>query len=79
MTTLSEAMREKFDRKSCPFLYDCEVPVTKDYFNRICKSPEYINCHHFAKRMGELYTPMTWLQKMATDQGKIIEPSIEFP
>lgn len=77
MSTLSEAIQEKFGKKNCPFLQDCSVPVTKDFFQRVCKSPSYLNCHHFAKRVGELMTPISWLQKLAVDQAKIIATDIE--
>ena len=77
MTTLSEAFQKKLRKKDCPYLQDCEVRVTKDFFARICNATAYINCHHFAKRVGELRTPMSWLQKLAVDQAKMIEQSIE--
>ncbi len=77
MSTLSEAMQEKFNRKDCPFLNDCGVPVTKDFFSRVCKTPGYLNCHHFARRMDELATPMTWLQKLAVNQDKMMSADIE--
>jgi hypothetical protein len=77
MVTLSEALRQKLKKKDCPFLHDCGVPVTKDYFTRICNSTAYINCHHFAKRMDELRTPMAWLQKLAIDQARMMEQNIE--
>jgi hypothetical protein len=51
--------------------------VTKDFFSRVCKSPAYVNCHHFAKRVGELMTPISWLQKMAVDQAKSMSTDIE--
>jgi hypothetical protein len=77
MVTLSEALRRKLGKRDCPYLNDCGVKVTKDYFSRICNSTVYINCHHFAKRMGELRTPIGWLQKLAIDQAKRIEQKIE--
>jgi len=77
MATLSEVLQKKLGRKDCPYLNDCGVPITKDYFARICNTPSYLNCHHYAKRVGELKTPMSWLQKLAVDQAKMIEQSIE--
>jgi len=77
VSTLSEALQEKFNKKDCPFLQDCGVPVTKDFFTRVCKTPGYLNCHHFAKRMGDLKTPLTWLQKLAVDQAKMMTADIE--
>ena len=77
MSTLSEVMQEKFNKKHCPFINDCGVPVTKDFFSRVCKTPGYLNCHHFAKRMDELQTPITWLQKLAVDQAKMMSTDIE--
>ena len=53
------------DRKECPSLLECETAVTQDYFRRICGTQGYVKCHHYAKRMGELKSPMTWLQHQA--------------
>ena len=77
MSTLSEAMQEQFNKKHCPFIHDCNVPITKDIFSRVCKTPGYLNCHHFARRMDELQTPITWLQKLAVDQAKMMSTDIE--
>lgn len=77
MPTLSEALQNKLRRRDCPYLQDCGTPVTKDYFTRICNNASYINCHHFAKRVGELRTPMAWLQKLAVDQAKMIDQRVE--
>jgi len=77
VSTLSEALHEKFGRKACPYLYNCSVAITKDFFRRVCKTPGYINCHHFAKRTDELKTPLSWLQKLAVDQAKHMEQDIE--
>lgn len=77
MVTLSEAMQKKLRRKDCPYLHNCGVRVTKDFFTRICNTTIYVNCHHFAKRVNELKTPMSWLQKIAIDQARMVEQSIE--
>lgn len=77
MSTLSEAMQEQFGKKDCPFLDNCGIPITKDFFSRVCKTPGYLNCHHFAKRVGELKKPITWLQKLAVDQAKMMTTNIE--
>ena len=77
MSTFSETLRERFSRKDCPYIHECEIQVTRDYFTRVCNTSGYINCHHFAKMVGELKTPMAWLQKIAIDQAKAIEPSVE--
>jgi hypothetical protein len=74
---LSEAFQKKLNRKDCPYLQDCAVSITKDFFTRICNSPAYLNCHHFAKRVNELRTPMEWLQKLAIDQARMMEQRIE--
>lgn len=76
MSTFSEAFQEKFGRRDCPFLFECDVQVTKDFFARVCKTPVYTNCHHFAKRVGELQLPITWLQKMAIDQARVAEQDV---
>ena len=73
MSTSSEAFQEKFGRRDCPFIFDCNVEITKDFFSRVCKTPAYPNCHHFAKRVNELQVPMTWLQKLAIDQARVVE------
>ena len=52
------------------------VQITKDFFSRICNSPAYVNRHHFAKKVNELKTPMSWLQKIAVDQAKIMEQRV---
>lgn len=77
MVTLSEALQKKLRKKDCPYLHDCSIRVTKDFFARICNTTAYVNCHHFAKRVDELRTPMSWLQKLAVDQAKMVEQSIE--
>jgi hypothetical protein len=77
MDSLSEAFQKKLNRKDCPYLHDCGVKITKDFFNRICNSPAYVNCHHFAKKVNELKTPMSWLQKIAVDQAKMIEQRVK--
>ena len=77
MSSLSEAFQKKLNRKDCPYLHDCSVAITKDFFSRICNSPSYVNCHHFARRMDELRTPMAWLQKLAVDQAKMMEQRVE--
>ncbi len=76
MPSLSEAFQKKLNRKDCPYLQDCGIYITKDFFARICNSPAYLNCHHFAKRVNELRTPMDWLLKLAVDQDKIIEQKV---
>lgn len=77
MTTLSETLQEKLGRRDCPYIHECEVQVTKDYFSRVCNTTAYVNCHHFAKMVGELRTPMSWIQKLAIDQAKVMEQSVE--
>jgi hypothetical protein len=77
MVTLSETFQKKLNRKDCPYLHDCGVNVTKDFFIRICNSVAYLNCHHFARKVNELKTPIEWLQKMAVDQAKVYEDRIE--
>ena len=80
VSTFSEAFQEKFGRKDCPFIFDCDIEITKDFFSRVCKTPAYPNCHHFAKRVGELHVPMTWLQRIAIDQARVVDaagPEVE--
>jgi len=67
MTTLT-----KFDSitpfnktKDCPFLLECNTEVTSNFYQRICNTHNYNNCHHYARRLGLLRTPITWLQNKA--------------
>ena len=66
----SETLQRALDIESCPHLTDCSISVTKDYFGRICISKGFKKCHHFARRVGELKEPISWLQKFAIDQDK---------
>ena len=68
LTTRSEAFQQVLQRENCPFAMECEASVTRNFFDRICNSKSYINCHNFARRFGELYTPMEWLQKLAVHE-----------
>ena len=77
MTTLSEAFQKKLNKKDCPYLNDCGVYITKDFYRRNSNSPSYLNCHHFDKRVGELRPPMSWLQQLAVDQAKMMEQQVE--
>ena len=67
--TRSEALQRITNRKDCPSLLECESAVTQDYFKRICGTRGYVRCHHYAKRMGELKVPMTWLQHQAIKEA----------
>ncbi|MBS7629996.1 hypothetical protein KEJ47_00225 [Candidatus Bathyarchaeota archaeon] len=71
LMTLSETLQQRQGRRDCPYIHECEIQVTKDYFTRVCNSALYINCHNFAKIVGELRTPMSWLQKLAVDQERL--------
>ena len=75
--TRSEAIQRVLRRESCPYLLDCPVPVTKDYFGRICSSERYLKCHHFARLVGELMAPMAWVQRFAIDEEKQLSPLYE--
>ena len=67
--TRSEAIQRITDRKDCPSLLECESGVTRDYFKRICGTRGYVKCHHYARRMGELMSPMAWLQRQAMSEA----------
>lgn len=69
MTTRSEAMQRLLQKRECPYLLDCEFPITRNFFSHICNSDSYIKCHCFAKRVGELQRPMLWLQELAVHDG----------
>ncbi len=77
MAAYHETSQEVFKRSDCPYLYSCENQVTRDYFTRICNTPSYVNCQYFAKLVGELRRPMTWLQKLAVEQGRLMESDLE--
>jgi len=70
VNTWSEAIHNVLRRKGCPYIQNCNTPVTKDFFTRICNSSSYLKCHHFARRVGELNPPMTWLQHFALRDEK---------
>lgn len=62
-----EALKESGAKNCCPFLKTCSVKITRDYFRRVCNTNAYLNCHHLAKRIGELKAPIGWLQKIAVE------------
>lgn len=68
-----ESLRELSEEKYCPFLKSCSVDLTRDYFLKICNTNSYASCHHFAKRLGELRTPIGWLQKIAVEKDAAIQ------
>ena len=68
-----ESLRELSEEKYCPFLKSCSVDLTRDYFLKICNTNSYATCHHFAKRIGELKTPIVWLQKIAVERESTIQ------
>ncbi|UCD45129.1 MAG: hypothetical protein JSV27_01065 [Candidatus Bathyarchaeota archaeon] len=70
VTTRSEAIQRVLSKENCECLFGCDVSVTKNFFARICNSTSYPNCHHFARKMGELKAPIDWLQKMAVQKSK---------
>jgi hypothetical protein len=78
MTTRSEAIQRVLGKDSCPYLLSCDVEITKNFFSRICNSSNYVNCQHFARRVGELNNPMTWVQKMAVEEFRQ-EPLLNEP
>ncbi len=77
MAAPPDALRDRLKRSDCPYLYDCEVQVTRDFFTRICNTPAYVNCQNFAKMVGELRRPINWLQKLAIEQDRLVEPDAE--
>ena len=57
--------------RDCPLLLECNISITKNFFFRICNTPQYQNCHHYARKKDQLKTPLIWLQKKAIqDEGK---------
>jgi hypothetical protein len=55
---------------SCPYLRDCNQRVPRFYFINICNSGVFNKCQHYAKRAGELNTPLFWLQRHAVEESK---------
>ena len=70
VTKRQEATQEMQGKEACPYLLHCRVLLTNYFFNRICNSPSYPNCHHFARRIKELRAPLAWLQKLAVHEGR---------
>ncbi|MBN1682728.1 hypothetical protein JW865_04155 [Candidatus Bathyarchaeota archaeon] len=70
--SLSDVFQEKFNKKECPFLLECDLEVVKHFYNQICKTTKYKNCNYFAKRSGELHRPIFWLQRNAIDESYYI-------
>ena len=70
LKTRSEAFQQVFQKKDCPYLQYCNVPITKDFFSRICNSNYFFKCHHFARKVGELNTPIIWLQTLAIQDSR---------
>jgi hypothetical protein len=75
MTTRSEAIQVIQRSEDCPYLLDCGIPVTKNFFNCLCNSSRYTDCHHFARRAGELQAPLVWLQRRAMHEEGRKAPS----
>lgn len=80
MTTLteSESIITLNKSKDCPFLLECNTEVTSNFYQRICNTANYNNCHHYARRLGLLMTPITWLQNKAVKDHNKKDTSI-FP
>jgi len=80
LTTLTESdSLHTFNKtKDCPFLLECNTEVTKNFYQRICNTNNYNNCHHYARKLGELMTPMAWLQKKAV-QDNSKKDVLKFP
>jgi len=72
LTTLTESdsIITFNNAKDCPFLLECNTGVTNNFYQRICNTNNYNNCHHYARRMDILMTPMVWLQKKAVQDNK---------
>lgn len=70
MTTRSKAMQVVLRIEDCPYLLDCGIPVTKNFFNCLCNSYRYTDCRHFVRRAGELQAPLVWLQKQAMKEER---------
>jgi hypothetical protein len=68
-----ESLKELNEEKFCPFLKSCSVDLTRDYFLKICNTNSYASCQHFAKRLGELKTPINWLWKIAVERETSVQ------
>jgi len=67
--TKSDSKNRLNSSKDCPFILECNSGVTKNFFQRICNTNNHNNCHHYARKLGELVTPMVWLQKKAVQDN----------
>lgn len=65
--TRAETLQRITSRESCPCLMSCDSGITKSFFSTICNTPKYVKCHHLAKIMGELKSPLIWLQYLALE------------
>mgnify|MGYP001031846692 CR=1 FL=1 len=68
LNMLSENEKLRF----CPDMGQCPIFATYSFFERICNTPNYINCIHYCKKHNIVYTPFDWLKKKAikTDERK---------
>ena len=61
---------------TCPDLLHCEAPVTKPYYEKVCRGT-YENCNHFARPRKQLCTPVEWLQRAAVATMHVEEEEVE--
>jgi hypothetical protein len=72
-TEAFEDVKDFGDGRFCPFLKSCLTDLTRDYFVKVCNTTGYSNCHHFAKKIGELKTPIAWLLRIAVERDVVLQ------
>lgn len=62
-------------KMKCPDMNLCKVKLSEDFAKRICHSGSHINCHHFAKRHGNLKTAIEWSEFWHDKRRDILDES----
>ncbi len=63
--------KEEGTPQSCPDFNTCESRITKGFYDRICNSKQFKQCHFFAMRHGDIKTPVDWLVSMAIQESHV--------
>jgi hypothetical protein len=54
----------------CPDIGDCDILLPEGYFDKICNTPAFINCHHYCNRHNLAKRPMDWITTKASREYK---------
>ena len=68
--TIEENLLRDRDANSCPCLMSCVSVITEGYFVKLCNSAGFEKCHHLARMMNRLKTPIKWLQVTAIKKAQ---------